>query len=73
MFFPLTQRKDEVFCYVKIGRKRVGSKSFSFFFEVKQKFLRHETFVSLRRNFCFKRWKCEETVVRQKQNSCTLE
>ena len=53
MFFPLTQRKDEVFCYVKIERKRVGSKSFSFFFEVKQKFLRHETFVSLRRNFCF--------------------
>ena len=51
MFFPLTQRKDEVFCYVKIERKRVGSKSFSFFFEVKQKFLRHETFVSLRKKF----------------------
>ena len=58
MFFPLTQRKDEVFCYVKIERKRVGSKSFSFFFEVKQKFLRHETFVSCRGNFSPMQGRC---------------
>ena len=53
MFFALPRRKYEVFCYVKNRGKELPLKSFSFFFEVKQKFLRHETFVSLRRNFCF--------------------